>query len=153
MLFRSDSAWSAFGGYIWIGEYDFFKTQSLTLGSEIGVKFFLDLSALNPDEKAASYMTFSITGRGKNDLKTTRVNFADAVKNADGYYGFTCKVNALQMADTITATFHYGDDQTVSQTYSIAQYIESFEDVEEYFDEKTAPAARRPCTAKGAAPS
>jgi hypothetical protein len=46
-------------------------------------------------------------------------------------------VTSIQMADTITATFHYGDGLTVSETYSIAQYIETFEGIQDQFDYET----------------
>ena len=42
-------------------------------------------------------------------------------------YGFTCYVNSIQMADTIRAVFHYGRGKTVSKEYSVARYINFFE--------------------------
>ena len=113
-----------------------FKTHALALEGKIGVTFFMDLSGLNDDEKAASYMTFAITGA--SPLPDDPVPFdADNMNGNGTYYGFTCYVTSIQMADTITATFHYGDGQTVSEEYSIKQYIETFEDMESQFDETT----------------
>ena len=130
-------------GYVGTGRYDTdfnnavlvpsgvhpaFRTQSLVLSGKIGVNFFLDLSVLSDDEKAASYMTFEISGRG---TITDRDNFDDSFKNnTNNYYGFTCYVNAIQMADTITATFHYtqsGTDRTVTKTYSVKDYFTAFD--------------------------
>ena len=114
-----------------------FMTQSLTLGDEIGVNFYLNLDMLDADTKAASYMTFAITGKGAGDLKTTKVPFDAEKTNDKGYYGFTCRVNALQMADTITATLHYGDGQTIEKTYSVKQYILKFMENKDDYSEKT----------------
>ncbi len=113
-----------------------FKTHALALEGKIGVTFFMDLSGLNDDEKAASYMTFAITGAG--EVSSDPVLFDPAQMNATNtYYGFSCYVNAIQMADTIAATYHYGDGLTVSETYSIAQYINSFDSISSQFDETT----------------
>jgi hypothetical protein len=113
-----------------------FATHSLVLSGKIGVTFFMDLSGLSDDEKAASYMTFAITGA--QPVSAEPVPFDANNMNVTGtYYGFSCYVTSIQMADTITATFHYGDDQTVSETYSIAQYIESFEAVADQYDDTT----------------
>jgi hypothetical protein len=65
--------------------------------------------------------------------------------NSDAlYHKFTCYVSAIQMADTITATYHWTEDdveKTVSDTYSIKQYIEGFDAAlakdENAFDAKT----------------
>jgi hypothetical protein len=61
----------------------------------------------------------TVTGR--------RVEFNPSFMNStDEYYGFTCYVNALQMADEITATYHYTEDgaeQTIQKTYSVEDYI------------------------------
>ena len=43
------------------------------------------------------------------------------------YYGFTCYVKSIQMADTITATFHYGNGKTVSRNYSVEAYFGVFD--------------------------
>ena len=113
-----------------------FRTQSLALEGKIGLIFYLDLSCLSDDEKAASYMTFAITGA--TPLSSDPVPFDANNTNGDGTYcGFTCYVASIQMADTITATFHYGDGQTVTKDYSIKQYIETFGEYENLFDDET----------------
>ncbi|MBR6040073.1 MAG: hypothetical protein IKP38_06305 [Clostridia bacterium] len=113
-----------------------FKTHALALEGKIGVNFFMDLSGLSDDEKAASYMTFAITGA--QPVSAEPVPFDANNMNVTGtYYGFSCYVTSIQMADTITATYHYGDGLTVSHTYSIAQYIDSFDNISDQFDDKT----------------
>lgn len=113
-----------------------FKSKSLILSGQIGVNFFMKLPEIEGVDYSNSYMTFSITGKGTT---TARDNY-DATfkdKSGNGYYGFTCFVNSIQMADTITATFHYGDDQTVSLDYSVADYIAYFDDHQNEYNQTT----------------
>ena len=48
------------------------------------------------------------------------------------YYGFRCYVNSVQMADKITAAFHYAD-KTITKEYSVKEYLDS--DFSGYSDE------------------
>ena len=41
------------------------------------------------------------------------------------------------MADTITAVFHYGDDETITKTYSVLDYINSIDKNAANYDETT----------------
>lgn len=108
-----------------------FKVQSLVLSGQLGVNFFMDLSMLTQDELDASYMDFTLCG------KTTKAHVNDAFRDAGdkGYYGFTCYVSSIQMADTITAVFHYGEGKTVRKTYSVKEYLETLESIPD-LDEK-----------------
>ena len=113
-----------------------FKTQSLLLDGQIGVKFYMNLDCLTEEEKAASYMTFTISGKGT--VPSDPVTFDADNTNSDGtLYGFSCYVNAIQMADTITATFHYGNGQTIEKQYSIMQYYEAFKEHAGEYPEQT----------------
>ncbi len=104
-----------------------FETHSLVLDGQIGVKFYMNLDCLTEEEKAASYMTFTISGKG--EVSSDPVTFDADNTNSDGtLYGFSCYVDAIQMADTITATFHYGNGQTIEKVYSIMQYYEAFKE-------------------------
>lgn len=104
-----------------------FETHSLVLDGQIGVKFYMNLDCLTEEEKAASNMTFTISGKG--EVSSDPVTFDADNTNSDGtLYGFSCYVNAIQMADTITATFHYGNGQTIEKQYSIMQYYEAFKE-------------------------
>ena len=104
-----------------------FRTQSLLLSGQIGVNFFMDLSCLSDAEKEASYMTFSIP----HGPITERAAFNPDFKNAsDEFFGFTCYVNSVQMAESITVTFHYtqdGTEKTVERTYSVSEYFYTFD--------------------------
>ncbi|MBO4423509.1 MAG: hypothetical protein J5879_08720 [Clostridia bacterium] len=103
-----------------------FKSHSLVLSGQIGVNFFMDLPEIKEVDYLKSYMTFTISGKGS--VSGDPVPYNPAHMNSDGkYYGFTCFVNSVQMADTITATFHYGNGRTVTGTYSVKQYITSFD--------------------------
>ncbi len=113
-----------------------FAKQSLTLDGKIGVNFYMNLDGLTDEEKAASYMAFEISGKGT--VPSDPVTFDADNTNSDGtLYGFSCYVNAIQMADTITATFHYGNGQTIEKQYSIMQYYEAFKEHAGEFDEET----------------
>ena len=97
-----------------------FKSQSLVLSGEIGVNFYMDLSVLSESDLESSYMMFTVGGES-----AVRVPFDSGKKNSKGYYGFTCYVKSVQMADTITAVLHYGNGKSVAREYSVARYIES----------------------------
>ena len=112
-----------------------FKTQSLVLADKIGVNFFLQLPEIDGVDWNESYMTFTIFGI---DGCTDRCDFdPDFMNPGHTYYGFTCYVNAAQLADTITATFHYGDGLTVEKTYSVKEYLGTYDEYRSNFDEKT----------------
>ena len=101
-----------------------YETQSLVLSGQIGANFYMDLDCLTEEQLTDSYMEFTI-----ND-KTQRADFDPNQMNQDKlYYGFTCKVNSVQMADTITAVYHYkdaeGNDKTVEKKYTVEDYLES----------------------------
>ena len=106
-----------------------FKGHTVLLSDRIGLNFFVDLSGLTSEERNSSYMTFRITGRGE----VTDQDDVDAgyTRTYEGKvcYGFTAEINAIQMADTITATFNYQQDgewKTVVDTYSVKQYCDKF---------------------------
>ena len=112
-----------------------FASHSLTLGGQIGVNFYMNIQGLGLD-LSTCYMTFAISGAGT--VSSDPVPISIHHMNADGtYYGFACYVTPIQMADTITATFHYGDNQTVSDTYSVRQYIGSFAQHADEYDSET----------------
>ncbi len=97
-----------------------FVAHTLLLSGEIGVNFYMDLSQLSDAEKAASYMSFIVNGNEQADP----FDAGHTNPGGDGYYGFTCYINSVQMADTITAVFHYGSGGTVTQGYSAKDYID-----------------------------
>jgi len=109
-----------------------FKVQNLVLSGQIGVNFYMDLNCLTDEEKAESYMEFTVNGETVSD------SFDASHMNESGeYYGFTCYVNAVQMAEPITAVLHFGDGETIEKTYSVLDYIKKFEEREDEFSEET----------------
>ena len=116
-----------------------FAAHNLVLSGQIGVNFYMDLRALSDAECVGTYMTFTISGKGS--VSSEPVYFDESMLNSDVlYYKFTCYVNSIQMADTITATYHWfenGAEKTVSEDYSIKQYISTFDAKKESFDATT----------------
>ena len=108
-----------------------FMTKTLSLSGQIGVNFYMDLSCLSDEEKEASYMEFTVNGR------TERVNFDPNFTNQSRgvYYGFTCHISSVEMAEEITAVFCYRENETVETTYSAQEYIESAQQSEDYPEE------------------
>ena len=100
-----------------------FKSHTLLLSGEIGVNFYMDLSILSAEERQTATMEFTVNGRTRTD--TFDESFTNPSTHT--YYGFTCYINSVQMADTIQAVLHYihnGENLTVSQTYSAKMYVD-----------------------------
>ncbi len=117
----------------WSSVKPVFALQNLALGEQIGVRFWMDLSMLSETEKASSQMTFAVSGK---DGATTRVPYASRetteTYGGKAYAVFRCTLNAIQMADRITATFAYaadadGQTRSVSTEYSIQAYITGYD--------------------------
>ena len=119
---------------VWEQSMPAFKSQSLVLSGQIGLNFFLELPEIDGVDYSKSYMTFQI---GKDETVYRDDFDPNHMNSAKTRYGFTCYVNSIQMADTITAVFHYGDGQTVTKEYSVAQYIDFFEKNLNSFNAKT----------------
>ena len=90
--------------------------HSLVLSGEIGVMFKVNFRG---GDTTDAYMDFAVA-----DGRTQTMAIADATDNGDGTYWFTCKVNALEINDDITATLHYGDNQTLVDTYKVKDYCD-----------------------------
>ena len=104
-----------------------FATHSLILGGELGLNFFMDLPAFDGADYSGSYMTFTVNDKTVQDP----FDSTDMVLYGNGYFGFTCNLNALQLADEITAVFHYdanGTEQTVSQVFTAEGYLNALLD-------------------------
>lgn len=90
----------------------------MQLDSEIGVGFKVNTNDAISEEKNAMYVTFSVS-----DGRTGRMNFADAAKEKSDEYWFTGYINALELADEITATLHLANGSTITNTYSAMEYF------------------------------
>ena len=103
-----------------------FKSQSLLLSGEIGVRFYVYL----PQNDGYVYEGVDFTISGKNGKASSVPFSSDLPTNTKGYYGFTYYVNTIQMADTITATLHYlenGREKKLEKTYAVVDYFEAFD--------------------------
>ena len=108
-----------------------FRSHSLTLGGMVGVNFYCDLSVLDEEEREAAYVEFELDG------ETTKADYkADFTNEEKTCHGFTCPVRSVQMADTITATLHYGDGKTVSNTFSVRRYVDYVDKHRGGYDQK-----------------
>ncbi|MCR4772677.1 MAG: hypothetical protein K5855_10250 [Oscillospiraceae bacterium] len=92
-----------------------FKGHQIVLSGQIGMYYYLTI----PEAYVSgSYMEFDIGGQ-KTTVETTA-----GLKQQDGRFRFLCGINAVQMADTITAAFHYTDGETAKT----AEYVTTVED-------------------------
>ncbi len=96
------------------------KSHELVTENGIGIRFYVDLSMLSEEQKAAVKVNF--TGGA-----TSQAVFSDAVKDSIGNYGFTCLVNSTQIGNDITASIYYGGSEPVVDTYKVTDYTEKFE--------------------------
>ncbi len=105
-----------------------FRSHSLVLSGQIGVNFFVDLSMLTPEQREDVSMKFTING------ESTIVPFnSDFMNETEEYYGFTCYVTSVQMADEILAELTYGDGKTVSESYKVEDYIAAVKESPDLF--------------------
>jgi hypothetical protein len=58
------------------------------------------------------------------DINDVRTVTTTSSTGPNTYYMIDCPLNALEIADTVTATLTYGDGQTVVDSYSLIQYCE-----------------------------
>lgn len=91
---------------------EIYDSISLTLSSDISMNFYMELGA---DALEKGEMVFSI---GNRTVESVTAKFNEE----KGKYYFACPLNALEMAETVTATFTY-ESTTYTQTYSIVEYI------------------------------
>ncbi|MCR4730199.1 MAG: hypothetical protein K5881_04635 [Saccharofermentans sp.] len=101
-----------------VTEPAFAASHGMVLSGEIGVRFIVDFPE-NYDTTGC-YVDFAISSG-----RTASINYSDSLvnpNNASQRY-FIFYVNPLELADTITATLHYGDNQTAEDTYSAMAYI------------------------------
>ena len=98
-----------------------FSKHTLLLSSEIGVCFRVTFPE-NFDPEGCRMDFVAADGRkGSMDFSE-----AEVIENSTDRY-FTFDINALELAEKITATLHYGDNQTISNTYSAMDYIQTIQ--------------------------
>ena len=107
---------------------EFNAGHALVLEGQIGVIFFVSL----PEEPGTAYtdkncwVEFDIRGDKSNPPQPLDVShWLNTNINGVKHYAFVCYINSAQMADPITATLHYGNNQTITQNYSADDYLTS----------------------------
>lgn len=106
-----------------------FKGQTLILGGQIGVIFYVDIPETdrNPND---CWMEFEVSGDefSTSDRHPQSYNEDDYIAGPSGEncYIFTCYINSVQMADNIKAVLHYGNESnTVEYEYTAQTYLDT----------------------------
>ena len=104
-------------------EYNPFAKHSLTLNGDIGVNFYLGLSADQLEEG----VRVDFAWNGKTDSVTFDSNStAETREGVEGLFKATCNVCAPEMTDTITASITVGSasEPIACKTYSVREYAD-----------------------------
>ncbi|MBR2520832.1 MAG: hypothetical protein IKE62_01450 [Oscillospiraceae bacterium] len=100
----------------------FGETHKMLLSDEIGLMFRVDF----PDgfDTDGCFLTYSVS-----DGREGTVNISDATQIDDTGYWFSCFINALELADDVVPTLHYGDGETLDgDAYSAMDYMNDARD-------------------------
>lgn len=98
-----------------------FTSHRIVLTGEVGVQFKVTLP--ESFDTTGSSVSFEVS-----DGRTSTMDIDDATPvDGENSYWFTCYINALELADTIKATFNYGTDGAVTDTYSALTYISAIQ--------------------------
>ncbi len=114
-----DSSFNTIGGIynVTVTSAPSFGKHSLVLSGKIGVMFRVSFpEGFDPENCYVDFVA--------KDGRASTVNFdsAETIANTNDRY-FTFYINALELADTITATLHYGNGETSTDEYSALAYI------------------------------
>ncbi len=93
-----------------------FSGSQMILSSEIGVQFRIQIP--EDYDVTGSYMSFVLS-----DGRKSTAQIDEATNLGNNYYLFSCYINVLELADTITATYHFGNNRTIEKTYSAVEYV------------------------------
>ena len=105
-----------------------FKFVNLTIGKQIGMTYWLDLPQLSWLDYEDSYVEFTIDDKAER-LETVELT-ADTPRDSKGLYGFTFDETSIEMAEPVTATFHYrvdDEEMTIEKTFSAEDYFACFD--------------------------
>ena len=105
-----------------------FKYHSLMLDGQIGVNFYVylpEIEGVDYSDGNTCYMEFDINGDKSNNPQTIDYDFCFSDGDGKTYYGFRAYIKSVQMADDITAIFHYGDNETVTHNYKAKEYLDA----------------------------
>ena len=99
-----------------------FRTQSVLLSGQIGVNFYVDLTGLDTSK---CEMRFKIGQSTEEQIDTYDPNCHSSITPTN--FGFTCFLNAIQMADDITAELWCDGEKISYKHYSLEEYVKYFE--------------------------
>jgi hypothetical protein len=99
-----------------------FRTQSVLLSGQIGVNFYVDLTGLDTSK---CEMRFKIGNSTEEQTDTYDPNCHSSITPTN--FGFTCFLNAIQMADDITAELWCNGEKISYKHYSLEEYVKYFE--------------------------
>lgn len=103
-----------------------FKNFSIMMEGTIGMNFYVylpEIDSITYTDKNC-WMDFNIRGDTSNVPQPLDKSYTRTI-NGIKCYRFRCYINAAQMADTITATLHYGNGLTVIKEYSAKTYLDT----------------------------
>lgn len=101
-----------------------FLGHTLSLYDTIGVKFMVYIPEAVTKEDV--YVDFVVED-GRREQVTFDQAEATPASYGDNFYWYTCEISAMEFADSITATLHYGNDRITDQ-YSAQQYCQYIRD-------------------------
>ncbi|MBQ7169453.1 MAG: InlB B-repeat-containing protein [Synergistaceae bacterium] len=98
-----------------------FAYHSLILSGQIGVIFHVYV----PDGASSKdyCVYFDVSG---DKSQNTQPVYPFETLNEDGhqFFGFKCYINSVQMADDIHAVLNYGDNESITETYTAKMYLD-----------------------------
>lgn len=115
--YRAADGWSDRADFV--TAYIKFESMSILLDGRIGMNLFVTLSEAAKQE--GGRLEFTVSGK---DGETTSIPFEEALPDGKGRWKFTCYVNAVQMADEVTATYYGFGGVSFSQKISVQKYID-----------------------------
>ncbi len=94
-------------------ERRYFAGNSLTLGGDIGLNFYIDLRGQSAENATVtlSWYKYSVT-----------CSLNEITPDGNGLYRVTCNVAAKEMNDKVTAELKIGDEVVAVDEYSVADY-------------------------------
>ena len=107
-----------------------FVSQSLTLGGQVGLNVYLLLPEGEGLDYTGSYVEFVVGGRRSRTIEAV-IDESNRGGTDKSYYGFTLPLSSVEMAQLVTATFHYEKDGETAELsksgISVKGYVEAFE--------------------------
>ena len=99
-----------------------FTSAQLLLGEQIKMRFWLTVPTGFDDTNASA--VFSIEGKGTRTSQP--ITIAEATPDQpNSRYAFDFELSSIEMAEPITCTFTYGENETVTYSYSVKDYVEA----------------------------